>query len=443
MPLIVVGINHSSAPVEVREKLAVADHALPSALAALLVLPSVSEGALLSTCNRTEVYAVLSPEQSDPEDILADFLAGLHGLGRHEFDGHLYCYREGAAASHLFSVATGIDSMILGEPDIQRQVRQAFEAAQSARSLGPLLHTLFQEAIKIGKRARAETEIARGAFSVGAAAVKLVSQIFGESLQGHRILILGAGKMSEVTAKHLQAAGASAVLVANRTYERAEQLAVQFGGQAFHFDALPNLLVQADVVVCSTAAPHPILTQTMIRQAMRSRQNRPLTLIDIAVPRDVEAEVDSLSNVYLFNIDHLQQLVAGARQARTTEVVRVREMVSGAVTEYLRSRRGLEVAPLIVAVRKKLESERLAALAVLRVQLPSLSDKEWNKIERAMQSLTGKLAHSATQAIKSGAGEEAGTNALEAIRQAFGIEPEKAAETLSITQVLPQKASGQ
>lgn len=417
MPLVVLGINHTSAPVQVREKLAIGERELPRALASLCALEGVSEGALLSTCNRTEVYASLPADASDGENALAEWLAGWHNLGRHDFDGHLYCYRESAAAGHLMSVASGIDSMILGEPDIQRQVRQALEAAQAAQSVGALLQKLFQEALTIGKRVRTETGLARGTFSVGAAAVELATQIFGETLAGNTVLVLGAGKMSEVTARHLQARGAPAVLVANRTYEKAAQLAAQFGGEARRFDDLPQSLLSADIVVCSTAAPHPIVTRTLVKDAMRARRNRPLFLIDIAVPRDVEASVDELDNVYLYNIDHLQAFVADARQARSSEVARAREIVDAGAQEYGRWRQGLEVAPLVVAVRDKLDAVRVAELARLRSRLPGLSDREWGLVEAAMQALTNKIAHPATIAIKASAGAE-----LDAIRRAYGLE---------------------
>ncbi len=424
MPLVVLGINHHSAPVEVRERLAILDRELPNALQALSAHPEIQEGALLSTCNRTEVYATVGSDAGDPEDALADFLAGWHNLSRHEFDGHLYCYRDGAAANHLFSVAAGIDSMILGEPDIQRQVRAALDAAQRAGSVGVLLNKLFQEALVAGKRARTETGIARGTFSVGAAAVELATQIFGESLAGHTVLVLGAGKMSEVTARHLQSRGAPAVLVANRTFEKAQQLASQFGGEARRFDDLFDSLLGADIVVCSTAAPHPVVTQKLIKDAMRARRQRPLFLIDIAVPRDVEASVDALDNVYLYNIDHLQQFVADARQARSAEIARAREIVEEGVRDYLRWRRSLEVSPLVVAVREKLDAVRLAELARLRARLPGLSEKEWRAVEAAMQAMTNKIAHPATVALKSSAEGENGPAALDAIRRAFGLDAE-------------------
>ncbi|MCW3058195.1 MAG: Glutamyl-tRNA reductase [Capsulimonas sp.] len=424
MPLVLVGINHESAPVEVREKLAIGEHALPRALLALSGLGAVLEGAILSTCNRTEIYAVLDPESGATEELLAEFLAGQHGLSRRQFDGRLYFYRDGAAANHLFSVAAGVDSMILGEPDIQRQVKQAMEAAQGAKTLGTLLNRLFQDALVAGKRARTETEIARGAFSIGAAAVERAAQIFGDSLEGNTVLVLGAGKMSEVTARHLQAKGAPTVLVANRTYERAEHLAAQFGGHARRFDELESALLSADIVVCSTSAPHPVVTRTLIKNAMRARHNRPLFLIDIAVPRDVEASVGDLDNVYLYNIDDLMQIVAGARQTRSGEVAQAREIIDAMATEYGRWRQSLEVAPTIVAVRDKLASVRDAELARLRTRLPGLSDKEWRSVEAAMESLTNKIAHPAIVAIKSSATETGDSAALETIRQVFGLERE-------------------
>ena len=420
MSLVVVGINHHTAPVEIRERLAFADHEVAEILADMRGLDDISEAAVLSTCNRTEAYVAVSPNADSPDLVLQAFLAERHGFSSADFAGHFYCYREGAAANHLFSVAAGIDSMILGEPDIQRQVKQSLELAQSAKSAGTLLNRLFQDALVAGKRARSETGIARGSFSVGAAAVELATQIFGESLAGNTVLVLGAGKMSEVTARHLQARGAPAVLVANRTFEKAQQLAEQWGGRACHFDELPTSLLSADIVVCSTAAPHPVVTYKLIKDAMRARHNRPLFLIDIAVPRDVESQVDELDNVYLYNIDHLQQLVAGARQARASEVARAREIVEAGVVEYLRWQRSLHVSPLVVAVRQKLDAIRLGELARMRTRLPGLTEKEWRVIEAGMQGTTNKIAHTAIAAIKASAGtDHAG---LDGIRNAFGLD---------------------
>jgi len=425
MPLIVVGINHEDAPVDVREKLAILDRELPQALEELTALPSVAECAILSTCNRTEAYVVSSPDDPGLPKAVADALSARRGLSHEKFERFLRTRRDGAAAGHLFSVAAGLNSMILGEPDVQRQVKHALEAAQAARTAGTLINRLFQDALAAGKRVRTETEIARGALSVGAAAVDLATQIFGESLAHNTVLVLGAGKMSEITARHLHAKGSPAILVANRTFERACQLAEQFGGEARRFDELAHLLVRADIVICSTAAPHPILTFDLVKEAMRARHNRPLSLIDIAVPRDVEESVDSLDNVYLFNIDHLQDMVAGARQARSAEVARANVIIDSAVAEYLRWGRSLEATPLIIAVREKLDSVRLGELARLRARLPGLSDKEWRSVEAAMESLTSKIAHPATLAIREGA-ETGKTASLETIRQAFGLKADEA-----------------
>ena len=422
MSLLLVGINHHTAPIDVREQLAVAERALPDALSSLSSLPGVTEGALLSTCNRTEVYA--EADTGPLEDTLADWLAGRHGLSRHHFDGHLYFQRGTGVAEHLFSVASGLDSMILGEPDIQRQVKSAMEAAQAAGTVGTRLNKLFQDALETGKRTRTETGLARGTFSVGAAAVDLATQIFGESLAGYTVLVLGAGKMSEVTARHLQARGAPAVLVANRTYDKAVHLADRFGGRAEKFDEITRLLAQADIVVCSTSAPHPIVTRAMMQDVMRARRSRPLYLVDIAVPREVEASVDEMENVFLYNIDHLQELVAGARQTRAGEVTSAQAIVTQSVAEYARWERSLEVAPLVVAVRQKLDTVRQAEADRLRARLPDLSDKDWRTVEAALSSLTGKIAHPATVAIKAaGAGNDAPA-ALDTIRRAFGLEPE-------------------
>jgi glutamyl-tRNA reductase len=228
--------------------------------------------------------------------------------------------------------------------------------------------------------------------------------------------------MSEITARHLQARGAPAVLVANRTYDKAVQLAGQFGGEARRFDDLPEALLVADIVICSTAAPHPVVTRPIIERAMRGRRNRPLYIIDIAVPRDVEESVDRLSNVYLSNIDDLQHLVASARQTRAAEVDRARALIEDAVTEYLKWWRSLEVSPLIVAVREKLAAVRLAELAKLRARLPGLSEKEWRAIEAGMEAVTNKVAHPAIMTIKQGAHATDSAAAFDTIRRAFGLD---------------------
>ncbi len=444
MHLIALGINHLTAPVELRESVAIGDSALPAALARLSALSSVQEAALLSTCNRTELYALVSATSEDPSEPLIHFLASLQGTKRHSLDGHLYCYRDGAAARHLMEVASGLDSMILGEYQIMAQVKTAYASAQTADATGPMLNTLFQMALSCGKRVRTETEISRGAFSVGAAAVELAVQIFGENLASRTMLVLGAGKMSELTAKHLQAKGAPAVLVANRTYDRATELAAQLGptASALRFDDLPEALLTSDIVICSTAAPHPVLTRETVLQAMRSRRNRALFLIDIAVPRDVDPSVGDLENVYLFNIDDLKRVVEEARTQRSGEVARATQIVDQTVGEFLAWRRSLEVTPLITAVRQRLEALRLDEIAKLRARSPHLPERDLRAFESTLQAYMNKIAHDATVAIKDCATSEAELSyeRLAAIRAAFGLDNDASAESAPLGSIQAREA---
>ena len=324
------------------------------------------------------------------------------------------------------NVACGLDSLVLGEYQILAQVKAAYAAAQAAGSAGPHLNQLFQSALATAKQVRTDTEIGRGVFSVGSAAVELARQIFGDTLEGRTVLILGAGKMSDITARHLQARGATTMFVANRTYHRAAQLAEQLGAgaEARNFEDLPALLVSSDIVICSTSAPHPVVTRKLLESALRARRNRPLFLIDIAVPRDVEASASELNDVYLFNIDDLKQVVDQARTERSKEIVKAERIVSAAVGEFLTWRRALDVAPMIVAVRSRLEALRLEELAKLRARFPELPEREMHAMEAAMNAYSNKMAHYAIMAIKGSAQVEPDRAAerLDAIRAAFGLE---------------------
>jgi glutamyl-tRNA reductase len=430
MHLIALGVNHNSAPVDVRESVAVADHHLGSCLTRLAALESVREAVILSTCNRTEMYCVVDAQddESEAEESLIGFLGSVHGVGVKSLDGHLYSYRDGAAVAHLMNVTSGIDSMVLGEYQILNQVKTAYAAAQASGTAGAVLNALFQGSLAAGKKVRTQTEISRGAFSVGSAAVELARQIFGESLSGHKVLILGAGKMSDLTARHLQASGTPTVFVANRTYERAVALAEQLGNgaEARSFEELPGLLVTSDIVICSTAAPHPVVTRELVQTAMKARRNRALFLIDIAVPRDVEAAVGKIDNVYLFNIDDLKSVVDQARVGRAAEIGKAQAIIDGAVNDFLTWWRSLDVAPLVVAVRQRLEALRIEEIAKLRAKFPHLPEREMKALEQTMNAFSNKIAHSATVAIKSCAltEPELGYERLEAIRAAFGLDPD-------------------
>jgi glutamyl-tRNA reductase len=445
--LVVAGVNHRTAPVALREKVAISEHKLPAMLRALADRDEVRETAIVSTCNRTEIYAILGDAGAlFAENILTEYLAEIGGVPASLFSGHIYFHRDERAAEHLMRVASGLDSMIVGENQILGQVKAAYEVSRSAGVTGSYLNTLFQSALAVGKRVRTETNIGHGAFSVGSAAVELATRIFGDSLAGKTVLVLGAGKMSELTARHLLSRGSPAVLVTNRTYERACVLAEQIGdgASARHFTELPNALHESDIIICSTSAPHPVVTRDLIAASMRSRRNRPLFLVDIAVPRDVEPEVGDMPDVYLYNIDDLGEVVARDQDRRQVEARRAETMIAAAVEQHHAWRRSLEVIPLVTSVRERLDAIQAGEMAKLRARLPNLSEHELKAIEAAMQSVTGKVAHDAIGAIKEcaiGGDGAAGIGGLEAIRAAFGLSRDKtreAAEFVPAPDAAPQ-----
>ena len=421
MHLVLVGLNHHTAPIEVRERLAFPEAGLRSAAATLRRQSGVHEAAILSTCNRCELYASVS----SPADgaALSRFLSQYHSVPLGEFEAFLYRHTDAEAAAHLMRVAAGLDSLVLGEPQILKQVRDAFAAATEAQAIGPILNGLFRAAIATGKRARTETDIGRGGFSVGHAAVDLARSIFG-SLRDAAILILGAGKMSELTARHLVAGGAGVVLVANRTHDKAQALASKLGGSAIRYDEFPDRLVHADIVISSTAAPHHVVTRDLLLPVLRRRRGRPLFLIDIAVPRDIAPDVADLPNVFLYDLDDLEAVVADMARERAAEVARVEGIVAEEVARYMAWVRSLESAPLLEQLHRKHEQIRQAELARLRNQLGDLPDAAWERIEAATRSMLTRIARDPIRALKAAAaGDEpkGPMDLLTAARHLFGI----------------------
>ena len=318
----VVGLSYKTAPVELREKLAVRPSALPCHGCKLRLNAGLEEVVLLSTCNRIEIYGVASWVQSKVHRIFRQ-------LASEDLDVTPYVYvKEGAAAvKHLFSVTSGLDSMVVGETEIAGQVKNAYLAAQQAGLTGAATNRLFQAALQVGKEIRTHTAVGRGATSVGSVAVELAEKIFDHDLSAKTVMILGAGKMGEACVRHLAKRGARSVLVANRCVERAEALASEFGGRALPFDARLEALVEADIVVSSTGCPTTVLHKDEIARILPLRRNRPLILVDIAVPRDIAADVDELENVYLYNIDHLETIVRENSKLREHELVRCAEII--------------------------------------------------------------------------------------------------------------------
>ena len=323
MKIFVAGLSYKTTPVEVRERLAVARSRLPCCGCRLKLRGNLSEVVLLSTCNRVEIYGVTS-DVNDSVSRLFQELAG----GQFDFSPYLYFKEGGEALKHLFAVASGLDSMVLGETEITGQVKHAYLSAQEAKLTGKILNRVFQTALQVAKEIRTKTGIGRGATSVGSVAVELAERIFDQDLSEKVVMILGAGKMGEACVRHLAKRGAKTVLVSNRSFERAEDLATEFGGRAVHFEECRQALAIADIVVSSTGSPHIVLHREDVASILSARRNRPLFLVDIAVPRDIDPAVQELSNVFLYDIDDLEAIVRENARCRQQELARCHTIIA-------------------------------------------------------------------------------------------------------------------
>ncbi len=396
MDLFVVGLNHQTAPIEVRERIAITEPALPAALAGLRAR-SFREAAILSTCNRTEIYAI-----GGTPDSAISFLSEFHNIPRAQFDTLLYTHVSEAAVIHLHRVAAGLDSLVLGEPQILGQVREAFASAAEAGAAGQVLNSLFRSAITAGKRVRTETAIGRGGFSIGHAALDLARSIFG-SLADATTLILGAGKMSELTAKHLSSSGVRLILVANRTFEKASTIAERLGGRAIGYDDFPDNLAAADIVITSTASPFPVVTKEMVASVLRRRRGRALFIIDIAMPRDVETQVRDLDNVFLYDLDDLQAVVSDMAQERAKEIPQAEAIAREESHRFMAWYHGLEAVPVLTSLKRKHEEIRMTELQRLRNQLPELPDDVWQRIDTATRSMINRVTRDPVDVLKAAA----------------------------------------
>ncbi len=427
MHIAVLGLSYKTAKVEDRGRAAWTADQLPGALAGLRAVPGVLEGAILSTCNRTEIYAVL--ERINSRDALLEFWSRQKGVAAKDLGGLCY-FREGEeAAAHLMRVASGLDSMILGETQILGQVKESYLLAQDHASIGKVLHELFNKALACGKRVHTETAISQNAVSVSYAAVELARKIFGD-LKGRRALLVGAGKMGGLTARHLAENGIDEILVSNRTYSRAEEMAREFGGRAVPFDRLPEWLSQADVVISSTGAPGVVITREMVQQAMRARRFRPLFLVDIAVPPDIEAAAGGLDNVFLYNIDDLEAVVLANLEERAREAQKAERIIAEEVGSFQFWLRSLDVVPLIKSLREKAEEIRQAELQRAFNRLPRLDVREREIIAGMTAVIVNKILNDPTVRVKEFAGGEDAEVYLRAFSLLFNLSngfPEAAA----------------
>jgi len=398
MPLIALGLNHQTAPLALRERVAFDAAALPAALAALRALPGVEEAAVVSTCNRTEIYAEVA---EGAEDAPARWLAQAQGLEADSLASYLYRHTDGEAVRHLFRVATGLDSMVLGEPQILGQVKEAWQAARSAGSLGKPLDRLFQQSFAVAKRVRTDTRIGAHPVSVAYAAVRLARQVFAR-LDQACVLLVGAGDTIELAARHLADAKVQRLLVANRTLEHAQQLAARHGGVALPLSELPRHLSEADIVISATASRAPVISRDAVQAALAARRHRPMFLLDLAVPRDIAADVATLEDVYLYTVDDLEQAIEGNRASRREAAQQADAIIELQCEHYLAWWRAQGRQDALRALRADGEGARDRALAKAAQELAAGVDPA-EVMQRLAHQLTNRLLHAPSSALRQAA----------------------------------------
>ena len=418
-----IGINHKTAPVEVRERLAIPEPRLPEALRRLAEHPGVDEGLILCTCNRVEMWAQTRNGGTD----LRAFLRNYFLLDPADYEPHLYEYREQDAIRHLFRVAASLDSMVVGEPQILGQVKEAYATARAVGAVHSQLDLLLTRAFAVAKRVRNETAVGSSAVSVASVAVELAKKIFG-ALDGKHVYLVGAGKMSELAARHLLAHGAAAILVANRTYERATQLAARFNGEAIRIEELYNTCDRADIVITSTGAPRAIFRREHGELFLSRRKNRPMFFIDIAVPRDVDPEMNKLDGIFVYDIDDLQQAVSGHVADRRQEAERAEIIVNIEVERFQARVQALDVVPTIVSLQDHLETIRQAEIDRVRGRLGPLSPDQEIALEKLTRGIINKIMHTPITTLKTAARGPEVTTLIDVVRRLFKLQ-EKAEET--------------
>lgn len=423
MHLILVGLSHKTAPIEIREKLTFPENRQEEALSRLTSADEVAEAAILSTCNRTELYTVCNSLPGGRDAIL-DFLCDYHSLEPHDVAPYLYSQDDAGVVLHLFRVVASLDSMVLGEAQILGQCKDAYECALEYGSTGRVLNKLFRQSFEVGKRVRSETEIGESAVSISYAAIELAKKVF-DTMDGKTVLILGAGKMSELTAKHLVANGVRKVIVANRTYERAQELASRFDGEPIAWDDMPARMHDADIVITSTGAPHYVVTRDIVSGAMKGRSGRPLFLIDIAVPRDIEPAVNGVNGAFLYDIDDLNGVVESNLDERMREARKAETIIEDEMAEFGAWLEGMEVVPTIAAIRARAEKVRQQEYERALKRLGGLSEKELATVEKLTESIVNKMLHDPTTQLRETAGRKDGYEMIEAVRKLYALdEPE-------------------
>ena len=419
MSVVVIGLNHRTAPLGLLERTAVDDSRLTKVLHDLCARTNLSEAVVLSTCNRTEVYAVAEKFHGGYDDV-RNFFVDLSFLPPEEFADHLYVHYDDAAVSHLFSVAAGLDSAVLGESEILGQVGTAWQRARDEGTTGSALNLVFRQALEVGKRVRTETGIGRGITSVAQAAVAMASDRIG-ALRGRRILLLGAGEMGEGMATALTAAGAGEVVVANRTWTTAQGLAARVGGRAVRLSDLAAELVTADVLLTSTGASTIMLEHADLAEVMARRDGRALLIVDIAMPRDVDPSAGALDGVTLLDMDDLRRFVAIGVEGRQREASRARGVVEEELARYRANSTAREAAPLVTALRDRAEQLRASELERMGTRLSDLDERQRAAVEALTKGIVAKLLHEPTVRLKDAAGTAKGERLGDALRDLFDL----------------------
>jgi glutamyl-tRNA reductase len=417
--LFVAGLSHRTAPIAVREQLVVDEDKLREILGDLTGRGTCAEVMIVSTCNRVEVYGV-AEVPGEARSAAFRQLGAQRGIGLPTLEPLLYVKDGTEAVQHAFRVASSLDSMVLGEPQILGQVKDAFALAQSSRSIGPVLHSLMSQAFAVAKRVRSDTEVGRHAVSVSFAAVELARRIF-DGLDGRSVLLIGAGEMGELAARHFQDHGTLPVYVANRTASRAQELARDLAGTAVPFEDLFSVMAQVDIVITSTAAPEPIITSADVAEALHARRGRPLFFIDIAVPRNVEPAVNDLDNVFVYDVDALRSVVDANLRERKREAQRAESLVEREVAKFSDRLRSLEVVPTIVSLREKLEEIRKAELARTLTRLPGADEATRQALEALSQGIVNKILHAPTVKLRDSSKAGHGLRWIEVISELFGL----------------------
>ncbi len=398
MNILVVGLNHKTADVDIREKLAFSGQKLEEGLRSIKTLPDVKEAVILSTCNRVEIYAVVTNAETAHEAI-KNFISEFHGIDRSALETSLYAYEDINAVRHVFRVASSLDSMIVGEPQILGQIKDAFDFSLQKKATGILLNKLMKKTISVAKRIRTETKIAENAVSISFAAVELAKKIFTD-LSTKSFMLLGAGDMAELTARHLMSSGVGEVLVANRTYESGEKLAKKFNGRAVRFDDFIHEIVNTDIVICSTGASKYVLMKEQMHKVMKERRHKPVFIIDISVPRNIDPKINDIDNVYLYDVDDLHGIVDTNKLERQKEAEKAEGIIAEEIETFQKWLASLDSVPTVVALHDRADAVKKEEIEKLLNKLPRLGEKEKEAVEYMANAIINKLIHPPTAALK-------------------------------------------